>query len=49
MVRFIKMLRVQEEPVAEFDERLWGEICQWHISGGLCDGGRGWWYDGGVS
>ena len=41
-------LEAQKEPVAEFDERLWGEICQWHISGGLCDGGRGQTADRGV-
>ena len=45
---FIMTLEAQKEPVAEFDERLWGEICQWHISGGLCDGGRGQTADRGV-
>lgn len=39
---FIRTPEVQKEPVAEFDERLWGG------DGGLCDGGRGWWHDGGV-
>ena len=45
---FIRTLEAQTEPVAEFDERLWGEICQWHISGGLCDGGRGRRHEGSV-
>lgn len=44
---FIMTLEAQKEPVAEFDKWLWGEICQWHISGG-CDGGRGQTADRGV-
>lgn len=40
---FIRTLEAQREPVAKFDEQLWGAS-----DGGLCNSWCGWRHDGSV-